>query len=148
VNKTASWYTLNPEKTAKLVFFVIVVSAVFIGLQTFAQTIDVTQLPIQMQKPFSALIAFMTSGGGLFIVSLGRNLLGYIYVYVGSGYKETYSFKQLTTTWIYYTSFIGSALAFVEVVRLPAPYDNLVVTVVSMVAFVADFVTSELKKGS
>ncbi len=140
-----SKWTLNSKKTGILIFAFIVTIIALESLQVAVQQIDVSILPAGFRPDFVALVAFVTTGGLLFVVAFGRNLFGYLRNYLSSDSGVPYNIQRLYGTWMYYLGFIGTSVA-ISKAFLPAEWYGLVTTVVSIATIAVDFVFSELKK--
>jgi len=140
------WYELNAEKTANLIIMVLLIFAIFVALQVWANQIDVTVLPVEMQPSVIAVVTFVTAGGTTFAISLGRNIVGYLRNYLKTEYTEVYDQQRLGNTWLYYFGIIGTALTAVEAIPVPSPWKEAVLAITTLVALVTDFMFSEIKK--
>ena len=140
------WYELNAEKTSKLIIVAILIFAAFVALQVWANQLHIEVLPEETQPVFVALVTFMTAGGTTFAISLGRNVVGYLRNYLETEYTEAYDQKRLYNTWLYYFGIIGTVLTAVETIAVPPPWREAVLAITTLVALVADFMLSEIKK--
>jgi len=134
---------INSEKLAKLIFFAAVVIFALSGARLAFERIDVEALPESLQQGVLIVISFLGSGVVTFVISLGRNLIGY-----GRNYwkePEPYNIDRLYGTWMYYYGIIGTIVVLCEQ-YVPEPWNVAVVAFAAVITFVADFVFSELKK--
>jgi len=128
----------NAKKTAYLMLAIFVTTVVLVGLAIGIQQLDVEALPEEWQKAAVPIVAFVTSGSGLFLVSVGRNIIGFLRNWWRTKGKETYDVSRLYATWFYYYGTIGTVLAL----PIPSPYKEIAILIIVML----DFLTSELGK--
>jgi len=130
---------MNPfKKTTLFALVVFITTIVLVGLGYAMQQVDVETLPKEWRPTVEPIVVFVSSGAGLFAISLGRNLIGFLRNWIGNKGDETYDMTRLYTTWCYYYGSIGTILSL----PVPSPYKEIFIVII----VVLDFLTSELKK--
>jgi hypothetical protein len=128
---------MDSKNLGKILAVIVIVIAVFIGFAAYLPTVDVSTLPASVAPVFTYLISFFGTGAVLTIVALLRNVVGYAYEYVKSGYKETFTDTKLYETIVYYVGFVNTIGSIV-----PAPYSQIGMAIL----VVADLVLQATKK--
>ena len=126
---------LNWEKLGKWALTFVLLTAVFIGLQTYFTSLDISMFPTQLQPLFSTLKYFFSLPLVLFFISILANSWGYIIEWVHTQYKENYDFNKLLLTVTYWVGLLGTYLTVAETLALPEPYKSFVTFILVVMGF-------------
>lgn len=128
---------MDKKVLAKIMVVVVIVFAVFTGLNAYFDSVDLSVVPEGLQPAFTVLFGFFDSGVALFAVALIRNVSGYIYEYAQKSGNEVFLDTKLYGTIVYYVGIVGAVSAV-----LPDPYREVGVAVL----VVLDVVKQALKE--
>ena len=132
------------SKIWQWVLATILIIIAVMGIQMFADALVVEDLPEFAQPYFEVFVVFMNTAQITFGIAWGRNLLGFLRNWLATNRKEKYDVNRLGTTWFYYYGMIGTAMATLTAVPIPAPYDAIFKVVWTALTVALDFVSSEL----
>lgn len=128
---------MNQEKTAKLLLVVVLILAVFIGVNEAIKTVDLASVPEFVLPAWNYVVVFFSSLTGTTLVAFGRNVLGYLRNYCRTEYSEVYKANRFYETLVFYLGIVTTIATIV-----PAPYNTVFIGVV----IVFDFAISEYNK--
>lgn len=129
----------NIEKLALALAIFVILAGVFLAVNEYVKTIDITQVPLFLQPIVKAMQNFFAYSAVVFAVAYLRNTLGYLRNWVTEHKTQTvdYDLNRYYSTLLYYVGPFNIALS-----ALPAPYNIFA----AGLTFVVDVFVSEYKK--
>jgi len=112
--------TDSVSKIGKLLALLLILAAVFVGVQVYLNQVDVSAMPAEVQQFFVPLVAFFKLAPALLIIGFLRNIFGFFIEWTKGKYGESYEFSKFLTTIGYYVGLIG-----IIAVAVPAPYNEI-----------------------
>lgn len=129
----------NNEKLVLAFGVFILLTAIFIGAQTYFQNVDLATVPTFAQPLVTAMKNFFGLGAGLFVLAYLRNLLGYFrnWYKLHATQEVNFEMKRYADTFVYYGGIVN-----VFASAIPPPYTYIAV----LVGVFIELGTSEFKK--